>query len=799
LLIACIGGGVALCLAVALGAFFLFHDSKKSTTEVAVNPAPFVPPPTGFEPPPTIVKQNKPAPKPEEPALPSFMTGQANGNDVYRHVLKSVAWIIVPQSANMVAMGTGTLVDRTNRLVLTNNHVIRGGNSILVFFPNFREGGQPIAERDNYLKHVERKDVNRAIVVATDVLRDLALIQLEQIPDGVEALAVGRQSANVGQTVHSVGNPGASGALWVYTSGTVRQVYEKTWRTGSEPREGGSQGGPGSVMRPPINPGPPGRRLGAPQPGVQQPGAAGGGPGSDTEEGTQHRARVVETQSPTNPGDSGGPLVNDHGELVGVTQGGLGGAQLVSLFVDVTEAASFIEGYCRGNNVTWERETRSLRLGSNPSDLAVLIKAIENPDDNIRAKAVQALGNVGAEAKLGIPPLLKLVREESTKEVTRKLALEALNKIGPPDRNDTEIVRECLKDHEPKIRCYGAVAMGKLGPDAASALTDLVRLAKDSNVEVRQKVTLALGKMGTDSKDTVFPILTEALKDSHRDVRVAAAQSLAGMESLGATDVPMLMGLLKHQDSEARISAAHALGHLGDKAKAAVPGLIKAFESSDPALRSASIDALAKLGSNAKDVVPAFTQALSESDKEVRKNACEGLGKVGPDAKPAVSGLARLLTDSDKEVKKNAAIALGKIGAGAKDAVVTLGDVLNKDLTIRVEILTALGEIGPAAKAAVPNIVAIFAGVDGKTADKAMHLRAAQTLGKIGKDAVPDLVNALGNTNNLVRIGAAEGLGEIGPPAKKLASRALAAHAQLDPDPQVRVVAGLAYSKVLAK
>jgi len=797
LLIACIGGGAALCLAVGLGAFFLFHDSKKSTAEAAVNPTPFVPQTASIEPVTPIVKQNKPAPKPEEPALPSFMTGQANGNEVYRHVLKSVAWILIPQG-NLATMGTGTLVDRANRLVLTNNHVVQGGGDILVFFPNFREGGQPIAERENYLKHVERKDVNRAVVVATDVLRDLALIQLEQVPDGVEALAVAHQSVSIGQTVHSVGNPGASGALWVYTSGTVRQVYEKTWISSEGPAEGGPQGGqkPGPGLGQPTKPG---RIPGGRQPGLLQSPPQGGAQGIQPVGGTQHRARVVETQAPINPGDSGGPLVNDHGELIGVTQAYLGGAQLVSIFIDVTEAASFIEGYCRGNNVTWERETRSLRLGSNPSDLAVLIKAVENPDDNIRSKAVQALGNVGAEAKMGIPPLLKLVRDETTKVVTRKLALEALDKIGPPDRNDTEIVRDCLKDQNPKIRCYGAVAMGKLGPDAASALTDLVRVAKDSNIEVRQKVTLALGKMGTDSKETVFPILTEALKDSNRVVRVAAAQSLAGMESLTAADVPMLLGLLKHQDSEARIAAAHALGHLGDKAKTAVPGLIKAFESSDPALRGASIEALAKMGSNAKDAVPVFTQALSESDKVVRRNACEGLAKVGPDAKPAVAGLAGLLSDSDKQVKKNAVVALGKIGPGAKDAVVTLGEVLNKDSTIRIEVLVALGEIGPAAKAAVPNILAVFGGVDGQVGDKVIHLRAAQTIGKIGKDAVPDLVNALRNDNNLVRIGAAMSLGEVGPPAKKLASRELARHAQADLDPQVRQVAQLAYSKVMAK
>ena len=53
-------------------------------------------------------------------------------------------------------------------------------------------------------------------------------------------------------------------------------------------------------------------------------------------------AKVVETDSATNPGDSGGPLLNAKGELVGVTQGGAINAQLVSTFIDVSEVKSLL-------------------------------------------------------------------------------------------------------------------------------------------------------------------------------------------------------------------------------------------------------------------------------------------------------------------------------------------------------------------------------------------------------------------------------------------------------------------------
>src|SRR5438105_15861549 len=50
---------------------------------------------------------------------------------IYQRLLKSTVWIIVPKSRDtttnrlLVTTGSGSLVDRTRRLVLTNYHVVR--------------------------------------------------------------------------------------------------------------------------------------------------------------------------------------------------------------------------------------------------------------------------------------------------------------------------------------------------------------------------------------------------------------------------------------------------------------------------------------------------------------------------------------------------------------------------------------------------------------------------------------------------------------------------------------------------
>jgi S1-C subfamily serine protease len=228
------------------------------------------------------------------PLLPAPAPAQeaATGAKVYKQTVPSVVWIHSQRSKGL-ATGSGTLIDRDRRLVLTNYHVVEENPRATVFFPYFRNG-QPVAEKQFYLDRKNR--LGRAgRVVAVDKQADLALIQLGSVPDDAKGVPLAPASPDPGDPVQSIGNTGKSGALWGFVRGTVRQVYQKTWKAQLEP---------GKILT--------------------------------------FRARVIETDSPTNPGDSGGPLLNDKAQLVGVTQGGALNAQLVSTFVDVSEVKKLL-------------------------------------------------------------------------------------------------------------------------------------------------------------------------------------------------------------------------------------------------------------------------------------------------------------------------------------------------------------------------------------------------------------------------------------------------------------------------
>ena len=180
---------------------------------------------------------------------------------------------------------------------------------LLVNFPAY-DDGKVIPDISHYLKlNKDEREKFKAKVVAWNDAKDLALLKLDILPEGVKALPLAKESGKPGQRVHSIGNPVGSGALWVYTSGTVRTApFQKKWK---------SIGGAEGIMN--------------------------------------HDALAIETQSPTNTGDSGGPLINDNLELVAVTHGFDRLSNSISLFIDVAEVKEFL----RTHGFHWQEKGAS--------------------------------------------------------------------------------------------------------------------------------------------------------------------------------------------------------------------------------------------------------------------------------------------------------------------------------------------------------------------------------------------------------------------------------------------------------
>lgn len=221
--------------------------------------------------------------------------GRARANpDVYERTLRATVWVVSPMEGSRASMGTGVLVDRERRLLLTNYHVVGDRDEVVVFFPA-HEAGEVIADPAHYVKNRNRLGI-AGRVLATQPRSDLAVVELKAVPEGAQALSLAAKKPRPGETVHAIGNSGVSdGVLWRYRRGEVRQVARKTFKCGND------QGLTLEVS-----------------------------------------ALVVEVQSPTSCGDSGGPVVNGKGELVAITQSADREQQALDHSIHVSEVQALL-------------------------------------------------------------------------------------------------------------------------------------------------------------------------------------------------------------------------------------------------------------------------------------------------------------------------------------------------------------------------------------------------------------------------------------------------------------------------
>jgi tetratricopeptide (TPR) repeat protein len=224
-----------------------------------------------------------------------------DGRSIYKKTIHGTVLVKVRFSDMRTSQGTGWVVDKARKLLVTNHHVVQNAELVNVVFPAYADdkafrNGRPLSSREDY----QNKLGLAGRVLDTDADRDLAVIQLEVLPEGTEELKLAAESAGPGERIHSIGNPGASEGMWIHAEGGVRQVYRKHWA-----EMVGKQAVP-------------------------------------------CQAWVLETQAPLNHGDSGGPMVNEQGEVVAVVCGGQvmfkgQPVQAINWGIDVREVRAFVD------------------------------------------------------------------------------------------------------------------------------------------------------------------------------------------------------------------------------------------------------------------------------------------------------------------------------------------------------------------------------------------------------------------------------------------------------------------------
>jgi S1-C subfamily serine protease len=186
-------------------------------------------------------------------------------------------------------MGSACLIDADDRLLLTNYHLVTDEDAVTVVFPQF-DHGRLIDDREYYWKN-GRKQGTPGRVIHRDETRDLALIQVDRLPESAKALALAERPVEPEATVYRVSTGNTNDAFRMI-KGAVKRVRLRKLTYAS-----------GQVVR----------------------------------------CRIVESDARPIAGHSGAAVLNADGELVGIHAAAEDESNETSLAIEVGVVKEFLE------------------------------------------------------------------------------------------------------------------------------------------------------------------------------------------------------------------------------------------------------------------------------------------------------------------------------------------------------------------------------------------------------------------------------------------------------------------------
>ena len=215
--------------------------------------------------------------------------------------------------------------------------------------------------------------------------------------------------------------------------------------------------------------------------------------------------------------------------------------------------------------------------------------------------------------------------------------------------------------------------------DRANAALALAELVTPPKVEKRQKAPEWELKIPASFIETC----TIGLRDRSSAVRFYSGQALA---RAGADALPALIQAVQSDNDDCKIAAIHAIGMMA-KSMAGKKG-------------SPEVELTSVFGST----VPALRKALQDENHIVREATCATFSRLGTTGEPAIDELIALLDDGNFCVVNRAVHAVAAVDPAGVKSVPALVRALESKHDVREFIVKELGDMGQAAKGAVPAL-----------------------------------------------------------------------------------------------
>jgi HEAT repeat protein len=167
---------------------------------------------------------------------------------------------------------------------------------------------------------------------------------------------------------------------------------------------------------------------------------------------------------------------------------------------DAREAVPEIRGLADGKDPIMQVACAGCLAQIDPHDpqgLPLLLEATRSPEADIRALAVQRIGELTSEAATAAPELMHCLQDDSA--AVRAAAALALARVKPDTVEAVALLTGLLEESIPDVVMNAGIALGTIGPPAADALETLQRLQSHNDPRVSQIAGAAIERISPKS------------------------------------------------------------------------------------------------------------------------------------------------------------------------------------------------------------------------------------------------------------------------------------------------------------
>ncbi|MBI3894185.1 MAG: HEAT repeat domain-containing protein [Candidatus Wallbacteria bacterium] len=281
---------------------------------------------------------------------------------------------------------------------------------------------------------------------------------------------------------------------------------------------------------------------------------------------------------------------------------------------------------------------------------AVVARFRATTDRHIRSSAIMTLGLMGNLA--AVPTVSGALRDPDDR--VRANAIEALDKMALAPKEKFQQIKSLLSDANNRVMGNAAVAVQH--EDLKLALTTVASMLKNPDKWFRATSAWCLGKIQSPQSAQWLLRLTKT--EAEPEVLSVALKSL---EHYPSNEVAgQVIGLLEHEEPSIRAHAARLLGLVADTTQ--LKTVFDAYQKEpEPVVRAALVNAMGRLA-GPSDVLY-LTECLRDQEPRVQANAIEGImasaGAGGPDVIPHIRPF---IASTNNRLKANAVLALWQQG-----------------------------------------------------------------------------------------------------------------------------------------